>query len=93
MVSLLGKEYSWLLNNTNLNCTGPLTGGFQPVSKYYSTTQSTVGWNPGWENADTEQPVLTESWIRRVNYKLHSTFFTSGRIIAPNPGTGQGSTA
>ena len=73
----------WLLNNTSLNYTGPLTHGFFSINKYYCATGSMVGWICGC-GGTVGYGALT--------VKLHLDFWLRGGVAAPNPHLFQGST-
>ena len=71
-------KYSWPLNNTGLNCTGPLQGEFVN-SKHYSTT--TCGcWNPSMWNCG-----YGGTQERKDQWKVTCRFLTLWRTGNPNP--------
>ena len=78
--SSTSSTYSWPLNNTGLNYTGPLTCGLFSLNRYHSATWSAVGWICGCVTADTEG---------RLN---HMQIFICEEGWPPNPCTVRGST-
>ena len=72
-------KYSWLLNNTGLNCAGPLNLDFFFSSKYYSITPPVVGRIWGCRTRGTEEPR-----IQRADYIILG-FWTSLSVSALTP--------
>ena len=59
------------LENTGLNCTGPLMRGFSSVNAYYTTTCFVA--------------VDAEPWICKADSKVTQRFSTAQRLRTPNP--------
>ena len=80
---IVWKQYTvWSLNNTNLNCTGPLIGGVFSINTCYSNTWPIIGLICGCGTVDMEDPCgYRYSWI-----------FDWVGVSAPNPCIVQGST-